>query len=145
MIKLFISQPMYSANKDKILAQKRKERAIENTNWYIKHITGKEEEIEILENFNYDNAPEDAGVLWYLGRDTQLLDKADYIYFGCECENEIKCLVEEFIAAQYNIKIIREIDIITGDIYKTCPHCGGSLINLNKNVINVEEGTELFK
>ena len=74
-----------------------------------------------------------------------MLGRADYIYFVDGYENANGCIAEEFIAMQYGIKIIREIDIITGDIYKTCPHCGGSLINLNKNVINVEEGTELFK
>lgn len=142
MIKLFISQPMHGIDDDVVL--KKREDAIANAKKFIKSNTG-EDEVEVLETFIYEDAPEDAGRLWYLGRSIQMLGRADYIYFVDGYENANGCIAEEFIAMQYGIKIIREIDIITGDIYKTCPHCGGSLINLNKNVINVEEGTELFK
>lgn len=113
MIKLFISQPMNGIDDDVVL--KKREEAITNAKKFIKSNTG-EDEVEALETFIYEDAPEDAGRLWYLGRSIQMLGKADYIYFVEGYENANGCMAEEYIAKQYGINLIYEKDLNT--LYK---------------------------
>lgn len=110
MIKLFISQPMNGIDDDVVL--KKREEAITNAKIFIKSNTG-EDEVEVLETFIYEDAPEDAGRLWYLGRSIQMLGKADYIYFVEGYENANGCMAEEFIAKQYGINCIYGKDLNT--------------------------------
>lgn len=113
MFKLFISQPMNGIDDDVVL--KKREEAITNAKKYIKCNTGVED-VEVLETFIYEDAPEDAGRLWYLGRSIQMLGKADYIYFVDGYEKANGCMAEEFIAKKYGIKCIYERDLNT--LYK---------------------------
>lgn len=114
MIKLFISQPMNGIDDDVVL--KKREEAITNAKRFIKNNTGEDDEVEVLETFIYEDAPEDAGRLWYLGRSIQMLGKADYIYFVEGYENANGCVAEEFIAKQYGINCIYERNLNT--LYK---------------------------
>ena len=63
--------------------------------------------IEIIENYSYPDAPENAHRLWYLGKSIQKIAESDYIYF-CEPNASSKgCIVEKFIATLYDIPVIK--------------------------------------
>lgn len=113
MIKVFISQPMSGIDEAEVM--RIRGIAFENAKQYILHTEKdvKEEEIELLQTYEYKDAPEDAGRLWYLGRSIQMLGKADYIYFVEGYENANGCMAEEFISKQYGINCIYEKDLNT--------------------------------
>ena len=63
--------------------------------------------IEFIDNYNHDDAPENASRLWHLGRSIQQLAEADYVYFCDPTANSSGCYVEKFICAIYNIPILK--------------------------------------
>ena len=102
-MKIFISQPM----RNKSVAQIKAERA------QAVSIIRKQYPDEEVENLNtifeeeadkkYIKVP-----LYYLGRSIMELGKADGAYFIGEWQKYRGCRVENFIAKQYGIKIIKE-------------------------------------
>lgn len=59
--------------------------------------------ITYIDNYHHDDAPENAGRLWHLGRSIQQLADADAIYF-VDGHNDAKgCLIESLVALVYNI------------------------------------------
>ena len=63
--------------------------------------------IEIIDNYNHDDAPLNAGRLWHLGRSIQQLGEADAVYF---CKGNCKargCLIERLVVFIYKIPILK--------------------------------------
>ena len=66
-------------------------------------------EIEIIDNYNHDDVPENAGRLWHLGTSIKQLEEADAIYF-CDEATANGCKVEMLIAYLYNLRVLnREV------------------------------------
>ena len=65
---------------------------------------------EIIDNYHHDNAPENAGRLWHLGRSIQQMGEVDAVYFCGDYSNSkaLGCLVEHIICRLYKIKILND-------------------------------------
>ncbi len=99
VMRVFISQPMHGKSTKEI--EDMRDLAIKTIKANYPN-----EPIEIVNNFFHDDAPEDAGRLWHLGRSIQELDNVDAITFTPDWKNANGCLVERAIADLYGIKII---------------------------------------
>lgn len=66
-------------------------------------------DIEFIENYIYDDAPEDATNLWYLGRSIQEMGKADLIFFCHDPREARGCKVECLISDLYDLPILNHI------------------------------------
>lgn len=64
------------------------------------------EKIEYIENYVYDDAPEDATNLWYLGRSIQEMRKADTIFFCDDYRDSRGCCIELTICMTYSLDIL---------------------------------------
>ena len=106
MIKVFISQPMNGLTEEEVMETRKK--AITHATKLIneKLHPMKETEIEFMETYIYEDAPEDAGRLWYLGRSIQELGKADFVYFVDGWEKASGCISEAVIADLYEIPVL---------------------------------------
>ena len=96
-MKVFISQPMNGVD-DHVVLKIRAD--------VEKYLQDKYGDVEILSTFIYEDAPKDAGRLWYLGRSIQMLGQADAIYFVKGWQQAKGCVVEALIASLYGIKTI---------------------------------------
>lgn len=67
-----------------------------------------DQDIEIIDNYNHEGAPENAGRLWHLGRSIQQLEEADAIYFDKRNIGKLAngVVVEKVVASLYNIKVL---------------------------------------
>lgn len=75
----------------------------------IKRITKRFGEIEVIDSFIEENAPENANSgLWYLGKSLELLSIADCAYFAEGWKDYRGCKFEHECAVQYGIDIIGE-------------------------------------
>ena len=101
MMKVFISQPMHGLSKEEVMKTRNEAKK------YLEGIFG---EVEILQTYEYDDAPENAGRLWYLGRSIQKLGEADAIYFTKGYDKAKGCIIENIIAKLYNIHVISNSD-----------------------------------
>ena len=100
MKKLFISQPM----RDKTDEEIKEERAE-----IVKRVTERFDEVEAIDSFIEENAPENANAgLWYLGKSLELLSAADCAYFAEGWQNYRGCKIEHECAVQYGIDIVGE-------------------------------------
>lgn len=97
MKKLFISQPMKDKTKEEILEQR--EIAIARAT----KLCG--EEVEVIDSY-FENAPQEARPLWYIGQSIILLSQADYVYFANGWEHARGCIIEHECALRYDVKII---------------------------------------
>ena len=97
MKKLFISQPMNGKTDEEIL--KEREEAVRQAEELLK------EPVEVIDSF-IQNAPAEAGPLWFLGKSLELLSTADVVYFVKGWENARGCRIEHECAVQYNITVI---------------------------------------
>lgn len=71
---------------------------------YLSKILYAEHDIEIIDNYNHENVPEDAGRLWHLGCSIQQMEQADLVVFIRDGMEPAKgCIIEEIICNQYNI------------------------------------------
>lgn len=104
-MKIFISQPM----RNKSIAQIKAERA-QAVAIIRKQYPNEEVDIEILNTVFEEEADKKyiKAPLYYLGRSIMELGKADGAYFIGEWRKYRGCRVENFIAKQYGIKIIKE-------------------------------------
>lgn len=98
MTKVFISQPMNGMTDDEIMRER--ERA-------IKAVSEALGEVELLDSF-FDDVPEDATPLWYLGQSILVLAQADVAYFMSGWETARGCRIEHECAARYGISTIEE-------------------------------------
>ena len=72
----------------------------------LQYLTGKYGSVEIIDNYNHENVPENAGRLWHLGTSIRQMEEADAVYF---CDGNIDtngCKVERLIVRLYGIKVI---------------------------------------
>ena len=99
MKKLFISQPMRGKTDEEILAERKK--AIESAERNLG------EPVEVIDSF-FQNAPVDAGPLWFLGKSLELLSTADIAYFAKGWEDARGCRIENQCAIEYGIEVIED-------------------------------------
>lgn len=99
MKKLFISQPMNGKTNEEILKERNK--AIEHAKTILK------DEIEVIDSF-FQNAPNDAKPLWFLGKSLELLANADAVYFCGGWNSYRGCIMEHSACVRYHINIIRD-------------------------------------
>lgn len=102
-MKIFISQPMRNKSIEQIKAKRALAALIIREQY-------PDEEIEILNTVFEEEADKKyiKAPLYYLGRSIMELSKADCVYFTGEWQKYRGCRVENFIAKQYGIKIIKE-------------------------------------
>ena len=97
-MKVFLSHEMTGLSDEEVL--KIREEATE----YLKSKYG---DIEIIDNFNHTDVPENAGRVWHLGTSIRQMEEADAIYF---VEGHWKrargCIIERQICHLYNLKVI---------------------------------------
>lgn len=96
MKKVFISQPMRGKADEEIL--KERESIIEK----VKEIYGG---VEVLDTF-FQNAPQEAKPLWYLGKSLEYLSEADIAVFAKGWQRYRGCKIEHICAEEYGIEII---------------------------------------
>lgn len=100
-LKIFIAQKMNNMSETNVMMERRF--IIEE----LKSICGDSVELEIIDNWNHPEAPENAGRLWHLGRSIQQLEKADFIVFANGCWLRSKgCFIEKVISIIYKIPLI---------------------------------------
>ena len=73
---------------------------IEEATFYIKRI---HPDCEVINSYQQDEAPEDAGPTYYLGRSIQILGTCDQAWFLNDWENYRGCLVEHEVCKAYGI------------------------------------------
>lgn len=95
--KLFISQPMRGKTKEEIM--KEREEAIS----LARMITG--DEFEVIDSY-FEDAPEGAEPLWYLGKSLQLLSSADFAVFAEGWDKARGCKIEHECAEEYGIPFV---------------------------------------
>lgn len=107
--KIFISQPMRGIPADTILTVR------ESVKRKVEAQLG--EEVEVIDQFNKDNFPDNAGPLMYLGDSIMKMDQADIIVFTDTAEwsfyDAKGCLVELAIAKIYCLEFINLIKPIS--------------------------------
>lgn len=64
-------------------------------------------DVEIIDNYNHSDAPENAGRLWHLGRSIQQMEKADAVYFCSGFELANGCCVEMLICKLYGLRVLK--------------------------------------
>lgn len=83
------------------------EEEVENIrNDALEYLQSKYGEIELIDNYNHENVPSNAGRLWHLGASIQLMEKADAVYFCTGWGRANGCIVEHLICGLYNLKIL---------------------------------------
>ena len=73
---------------------------IEEATFYIKRIYPN---CEVINSYQQDEAPEDAGPTYYLGRSIQILGSCDQVWFLNDWKNYRGCLVEHEVCKAYDI------------------------------------------
>lgn len=132
-MKVFLSHKMSGVSDEEVY------RVREEATNYLKGLYG--ENIEIIDNYHHDDAPEDAGRLWHLGRSIQQLQEADVIYFCDGHDDTNGCKVEKLIVELYGIKVLNPPKGSNTDVvnkYKT-KHCEVEAVQwLGFNLSNIE-------
>ena len=100
-MKIMLSHPMLGISENEVLQLR------ENVSSLIKDRFG---DVEIIDNYHHDDAPENAGRLWHLGRSIQQMGEVDAVYFCGDYSNSkaLGCLVEHIICRLYKIKILND-------------------------------------
>lgn len=96
-MKVFLSHRMSGVSEEEIMKIREDARV---------YLEARYDNIEIIDNYHHDDAPEDAGRLWHLGRSIQMLEEADAIFFIPHQCNAKGCLVEMNIAEIYELQIL---------------------------------------
>lgn len=99
MIKIFLSHAMHGKTDAEV--QEIREKAIDKIREANPRL-----EFSIINNYQYDDAPPNAGRLWYLGRSIQCMANADAVYFCEGWENANGCNIEMAVAERYGLKIM---------------------------------------
>lgn len=127
-MKVFISQPMHGLNIETI--QNRRNKCIEK----IKSLYPNEK-IDVVNDIVREDAPKDAGRLWFLGRAIQDLEKAEAIYFDKDWRSTKGCIIELIISLKYDLNILN-INSLLVDINNT-PQISEDLLDKYSQIINV--------
>ena len=91
MKKLFISQPMADKTDEEILAERQRAAA-------------KFEDVEVIDSF-FEDAPNDAQPLWYLGESVKKMAEADIVCFCKGWDKYRGCRIEYQCAVNYGKEI----------------------------------------
>lgn len=94
MKRIFISQPMKDKTDTEIKAER--QRIIGR----IKELYG--DDIEIIDSY-FENAPDKAAPLWFLGKSFEKLSTADVAFFAKGWENARGCRMEYLACREYSI------------------------------------------
>lgn len=93
-MKIFLSLGMRGRDEKDVLHD------IEEATFYIKRI---HPNCEVINSYQQDEAPEDAGPTYYLGKSIQVLGTCDQVWFLNDWENYRGCLVEHEVCKAYGI------------------------------------------
>ena len=96
-MKVFISQPMHGLTEEEVMCERAN---------CLKWLQEKYEDVELIDNYHHDDAPENAGRLWHLGRSIQMMEEADAVFFCLGWAGAKGCCIEYEIAVQYGLKIL---------------------------------------
>lgn len=72
----------------------------------VKYLSSRYGNIEVIDNVHHDDAPENAGRIWHLGRSIQMMSEADAVYFCKGWMNAKGCQIEYEVCKEYNLKIL---------------------------------------
>lgn len=97
-MKVFISHNMSSVDEETV--KKIRAEATE----YLRNIVGPD--VEIIDNYTHEDAPENADRLWHLGRSIQQIGGADAIYFVPGFSDANGCIIERQVALLYNLEVL---------------------------------------
>lgn len=98
MVKVFISQPMKGKTNEETQAERQK--AVEAAQKLFC-----DESVEILDSY-FQDAPDEAKPLWFLGEALKLLSTADVAVFTPGWNNYRGCKIEHICAMEYGIDAI---------------------------------------
>jgi len=127
MEKLFISQPMKGKTDGEILEER--EKAVESARKKLG------EDVEVIDSF-FQDAPHDAGPLWFLAKSLELLSTADIAYFAKGWKKARGCRIENECAIAYGIDVIEDYS----DVEETGMAFGTALELLKKGCKVAREG-----
>lgn len=96
-LKVFLSHGMNGVSEEEVIEIRRKA---------IAFLESRYGNIEVIDNYHHDDAPEDAGRLWHLGRSVQQMGEADIICFCPGWNRHQGCCVEHDIALRYHLEIV---------------------------------------
>lgn len=102
-MKVFLSHPMHGYTEAEVMALR--EAAIEK----LKPIYG--DGITIIDNYHHDDAPENAGRVWHLGKSIQMMSEADLVVFCSGWVWATGCKIEQDICNRYNLPTIYLSDL----------------------------------
>lgn len=100
MKRVFISQPMNGRSDEKIKAE-REYLTDKIAEFY------KQEPVQVIDSF-FEDAPQDAKPLWFLGKSLELLSTADIAVFAKGWRSARGCMIEHECAVAYGIETIEE-------------------------------------
>lgn len=98
-LKVFLSHPMSGLTDEQVYAI-RNQAMLELAQMYG--------EIEIIDNYNHENVPPNAGRLWHLGVCIQQMEQADGVYFCGDWHLAKGCMIEREICTRYGILILND-------------------------------------
>ena len=99
MKKLFISQPMRDKGDEEILSARCNALAVAEFQM--------QDTVQLIDSF-FQNAPDDAKPLWYLGESLKKLAEADVAFFAKGWQNARGCRIEHEAAVAYGIEVLYE-------------------------------------
>ena len=94
-MKVFLSHPMHNLTCERV--HEIRQKAIDEL------ISVYGDNIEIIDNYNHKDVPENAGRLWHLGTSIRMMEDADLVYFCDNWKHSNGCIVEHLICEQYRI------------------------------------------
>lgn len=101
MLKVFISQRMHGRTDEAVMAEREEaERKIK--------ASYPDCSIKVIDQFHVNDAPENAGRLFYLGHSVQLISEADLVYFCKGWREANGCIIEWEICKRYGIPYVCE-------------------------------------
>jgi hypothetical protein len=97
-MKVFLSHKMSGLSEEEVMKIRKECK---------EYLESKFGEIEIIDNYTHEDAPENAGRLWHLGRSIQQMEEADAIYFHPgTCRISEGCRIEYEIYKEYDLTAI---------------------------------------
>lgn len=99
-MKVFLSHPMHGKTREEVMKLRQKATA------KVMALVG--EDVEIINNYDHEDAPENAGRLWHLGRSIQQLGDADAVYLCGGFYHANGCLIEHIIARLYGVPVLND-------------------------------------
>lgn len=96
-MKVFIAQPMNGRKDEDVLR--------ERDNVFTDIINSTDEPVQLIDQFHVEDAPENAGRIWYLGRSIMKFSEADVVYFAGKWWKANGCIIERLVCFLYNVPV----------------------------------------